>query len=924
MAWTGRPREEGPSERPLARRHRAWVHASKNLQPPSVAEVVQSSTASSPAPPTGNGRVKSGLRCEWWFDEASGPIVYDKSLATTPTDLVLSGGERLQDSNYNNRYYLELSGGGSAVNVNPVEFDDIETKDGLTVEAWIRPTNVSASNSQSRIISYTDRDNAYIATNFMLAHTTDKYRGQCSVEAPGTSAISMVANTSARAAAELQHVVMTVEKRDSAIYGEAYFLDLYVDGNFEGGVFELNYSDDNVFNWNNAYDIVVGGEGSRDFDGGIYLLAVYDKALSYGEIQQNYTEGVVSITNSYESGSQVFIDAVDGSTVAISGSIDYTVQASGTRVAPINLTVGASSVSGTYGVDFVIDDTTKRIPAGGYTKTFTLTNLNDSSAGDIPVSFYIKSATGSNVYQPVGQDIDSVSATLRSNRVQPTVSFIGPSNPPNYDITFGGNASQQVFALNLNRKFYQDIEVTVSSQALAGTDSAYYLVDDNGSKELIDGSATFTILKDTFTKFISLSSVSAVGSVGIWDDGDSIKSYIYAASSSSDSTMPISTDASTAQVNIVNPIVGDVVEPTSSNTGYRLDLTALGAATTDYANYQLNSGRFDFTDNNVPDTGVIVSGVYFQNEIWVRTDKPVKFVDCYFSASPTLSGNTTGKNVTYFMYGGWNSQIQERYGENLELEYCTFEGCTNSLYLMSPFKRVYKTSFDNHFSDYIRFKTGDYLLEECYFGPRMNIDGTQYTDDDGVAPHADFFQTYQSHTGHVHLLNCTLDRANHKYVDGTNNPDSLAIGAHADKIYQADGTQTKLDKLTYEGCWIYGGMNTFHAMWSGNPAKTNPNWTEFEIVFKNNRLGGSGKRYAGIVPGHPNTVATATGNVWMDYGVQTVRLPQEAIDAGSLTNNDSETINVNDLMDGTDFLRLDQDGLNEGGKTEWLKRATPQ
>jgi len=222
------------------------------------------------------------------------------------------------------------------------------------------------------------------------------------------------------------------------------------------------------------------------------------------------------------------------------------------------------------------------------------------------------------------------------------------------------------------------------------------------------------------------------------------------------------------------------------------------------------------------------------------------------------------------------------------------------------------------------------LLEECFFGPYMNIENLQWTQADvgpaaeggiiSTTPHADLFQTYQSHTGHVHIKNCTIERANHYYDDGTQNPNSLAISADGDKIYQADGSETKVDKLTFEGCWIYGGMNTFHSVNNF----TNPNWTDFTLEYINCKLGGSGKRaYTGITTSHTNKVVLATGNVWLDYGVEEVELPQEAITAGTRTTNGSTTLNVNDLLSGADFLIVSRTGLNEGGKTEWLKRATP-
>ena len=903
-----------------------------------MAEVVQQSTASNPAPPPANGRVKSGLRCEWWFDEPTGSIVYDKSLGTTPTDLSVVGGERLQDPNYNDRYYLELSSGGSAVNLNPIELIDIaNTANGVTVEAWVRPTAAAGANpGPGRIISYSHPTaGATNAQNFMLGHGTWTGAGYDATNYHGRGVVGdtdisngVLANFTGNgtAKAELQHVVMTLKRDQNHANGDVYVQDIFVDG-------VLAVSEDTPFEttpvfegWTTTYDLIIGNETgtTRRFDGGIYLVAIYDKALTAGEVQQNFTEGVVSITNAYQAGSQLYIQALDGSVVPISGTFDFTVIPSGTRVSPINVTVDASSPSGTYGVDFTIVDKTKTIAPGEYEKTFTLVNLNDNELGDIPVTFYIKSATGSNVIQPVGQNIDEVDVDLRSSRVIPEVKFIGPGTPPNYTIQAGTTATQEVFAVNLDRKYWKDIDVTVSTIEV-NDPSCTYTYDDG---TVIPGSYVVTIPAGSFTSFISLSSGDSDG-YGIWADGGSVKSILTDAIGADGSTISIGT-LSTAQANIYNQDIGAVVEPTSANTGYRLDLTALQPADTVYASYYTN-GKFDFTDSNVPDTGVVVSGVYFHKELTIRTDKPIKFVDCYFSAAPTLLENWNNNHVVYFVHNGPNNDIEYRYGENLEFEYCSFYGCVKSIHLNTRFKSLYRCFFDWCIADFIRCKSSDYILiEECFFGPRVNIENTQWTMADvgpilATTPHADVWQIYQSEIEWVHFLHCTFTRARHNYVDGTTNPNSLGIGGGSDKIVQLTGSLTKLDKLTYEGCWIYGGHNTWSMIWSSQPNKQNPAWTAFTYEYINNKIGGSGMRaYTGITGSHPNTTRNVQGNVWLQYGVETVRLPQEAIDAGSLTNNGSEYLNVNDLLNGNDWLRVDVPGLNEGGKPEWIQRATPQ
>jgi len=938
MVWNSRPQGPGNflrSYASVARRARALVSANPYI------------------PPQNNERVKEGLLSEWWFDEGSGSTVRDHAngIVTATTNLTLSGNYIWKtDSTLDNRSYLSMSSTDArGFNLNPVEYQSLDSLSGITLEAWVRPTNAAGLNpGPGRIMSLSKNiGGATNFQNFMLGHGTWGSAGYAATNYHSRVQIGSEIGVDDQtiqqftgdgtAKAQLQHVVMTVDYTPpDGVTPPEVTVKTYVDGELKvtstlGSFgFPIFGCWDDTYTLKIGYDTVNENVDQRSFNGDIFLIAVYSRALSLSEINKNRSQGVLSITPPTPQSTLFINEAGLSPTIPYGQTKDIVVEVSGTRTTNINLVVGASSVSGTYGTDFVIDNTLATINSNEYTTSFELSTSLTLNA-DIPIQFYIVSATGGNVIQSPGQNIDSYNFTGICNTIEPSSNgFASSGGNYAYQLTLGNNEVASLARCEVNRIYNEDVAFTVSGGG--ATSGTYAIKDYAGNYYPLPATAVIIVPAGQIPQSFDVSCQPEAGVT--FPDKDVITFNLLSVSSASNPSMTINSAASTVVVSSYNPFsagqAGSVVEPTSGNTGYRLDLTSLEAAETALAPYLLSNGRIDFTDSNVPDGGLVVSGVLFTYETWVRTDKPIKFVDCYFSAAPSVSENHAGKNVSYFVYGGWNDQIEARYGENLEFEYCSFWGCAKAIHLNTRFKRAYKCNFDYIHADYIRFKNGDYLMEECFFGPYMNIENLQWTQADvgpaaeggiiSTTPHADFFQTYQSHTNHVRIKNCTLERANHYYDDGTQNPNSPAVGAHADKIYQMDGSQTKVDKLTFEGCWIYGGMNIFHAI--GN--SENPNWTNFTLEYINCKLGGSGRRaYTGITSSHSNKVVTATGNVWLDHGVEEVELPQEAITAGNLTANGSTTLNVNDLLSGADFLNVARTGLNEGGKTEWTKRATP-
>lgn len=93
------------------------------------------------------------------------------------------------------------------------------------------------------------------------------------------------------------------------------------------------------------------------------------------------------------------------------------------------------------------------------------------------------------------------------------------------------------------------------------------------------------------------------------------------------------------------------------------------------------------------------------------------------------------------------------------------------------------------------------------------------------------------------------------------------------------------------------------------------------IKFKNCKFGSGTKSglFENIGAGH--TKEDLGGNVWLDTGTPGIRLPQEAIDAGTTTDLGRNNLPISYYIRGIDRVTFHKPGLNESGRTEWTKRG---
>jgi len=231
-------------------------------------------------------RVLDGLQVLYTFDEGEGRVVEDRSGVEPAFDLEL-------DNLVTNRW---LPGGGVEITGNSV-ITSIDVADkvfvacvqsnAVTLEAWIEPANVTQTGT---VFTYGKQNNA----NAALTVNTTVYAGAVRTATPDPNmagevieAIQTVQSPVDTAAVAAQHVVFTRDATGAS---------LYVNGADVGPMPPMPTEPPPVADqrtWRPGYQLVIGNrsDGQSPWLGKVYLVAIYCKALSVGEVQKNYAAG---------------------------------------------------------------------------------------------------------------------------------------------------------------------------------------------------------------------------------------------------------------------------------------------------------------------------------------------------------------------------------------------------------------------------------------------------------------------------------------------------------------------------------------------------------------------------------------------------------------------------------------------------------
>lgn len=225
------------------------------------------------------GRVTTGLQARYNFNEGTGNVVHDLSGTGSPLDLTIKKSSQVRWGAGN----LEITGFTPIASNGPATklIDAAKASDAVTVEAWVTPATVAQYSARILTISpkATVR-NLTVTQGLFTQHDTTLASLRLRTTATASNG-QEVLSPSGSVQPTLTHVVCTVAA-DGVIR-------IYVNG---ASVAQAKTSG-TLDNWNASYPLILADEqsGGRGWRGTYHLIAIYDRALSAAEVQQNYAAG---------------------------------------------------------------------------------------------------------------------------------------------------------------------------------------------------------------------------------------------------------------------------------------------------------------------------------------------------------------------------------------------------------------------------------------------------------------------------------------------------------------------------------------------------------------------------------------------------------------------------------------------------------
>jgi hypothetical protein len=225
----------------------------------------------------GPSRVDAGLILLYAFDEGGGSTVADQSGALPTHDLTIADpGNVTWSANHlavNAATALSTAGAATKVQARAVASGE------LSVEAWVKPADTTQF-GPARIITMSA--DPYLR-NFMLGQSRDTYvdRFRADGETGSDNGLPEVFTTAGTASTTLTHVLFTHRSDGAEV--------LYVNGVENTTFMRMG----GLTMWDATYRITVANEATNDraWLGELHLIAVYDRALNTGEVEQNFMAG---------------------------------------------------------------------------------------------------------------------------------------------------------------------------------------------------------------------------------------------------------------------------------------------------------------------------------------------------------------------------------------------------------------------------------------------------------------------------------------------------------------------------------------------------------------------------------------------------------------------------------------------------------
>ncbi|MBI1311699.1 DUF1592 domain-containing protein [bacterium] len=242
-------------------------------------------------------RVTRDLQTLYTFDATDGDVIRDRSGASPQLDLKI---DKLSAVQWRGDA-LAVNSSVTIASVAPATkiIQATRRSNEVTIEAWIRPANLK-QDGPARIASLSVDTGQ---RNFTLGQNGNHYEVRLRTSSTSTNGIPAVATPDNTATQALTHVVYT---RDAAgnvvVYTDARpKVSTKIAGQFS--------------NWDNGYRLALANEltGDRPWLGELHLVAIYNRALTSREIEQNFHSGpAASAKPATDSGKRLFEEQIAG------------------------------------------------------------------------------------------------------------------------------------------------------------------------------------------------------------------------------------------------------------------------------------------------------------------------------------------------------------------------------------------------------------------------------------------------------------------------------------------------------------------------------------------------------------------------------------------------------------------------------------
>ena len=222
-----------------------------------------------------NSRVTSGLQVLYDFASPSGAVIHDRSGVGKPINLSISDSKAVKRSEGK----LAVSGKTTIRSTKPARklIDAVRRSGALTIEAWIQPAKTK-QDGPARIVTLSKNSNE---RNFTLGQDADKYEVRLRTTRTSTNGIPAVVSKGRAAGTKLTHIVYAFAKDGQA---RLFVNSKSVATSKVGGL---------PSNWNGSFELALANElsGDRPWQGTLYLVAVYSRALTPKEIARKFAAG---------------------------------------------------------------------------------------------------------------------------------------------------------------------------------------------------------------------------------------------------------------------------------------------------------------------------------------------------------------------------------------------------------------------------------------------------------------------------------------------------------------------------------------------------------------------------------------------------------------------------------------------------------